>query len=1266
MRSVPIGWNTLFTAVGFKRRTTRKRSRRNCDYRRHLGVEALEDRRMLAILTVNSFADTHINADGVLTLREAVEVVDQGNTNGLDSSTIQNQISGSLNDPNIIRFNLSSGQQILLNRSFGQLNITKSLSIDASTLAAGVVIDADDPSPGSHSATGIRVFAITSSGITPSTVTMSRLVLTGADALGDGGAIFSAGLLTLIECTITGNSADRGGGVFVEVAGGGATARNVLTLEECVIEDNQAYNGGGVVVVAGSLGTPVSDVISIVDTQFIENSTTTSSGNGGGLLATLFGVSSTDRASVSIVGSTFSGNEAFNGGGISVEMTAAEVMIDNSTFSNHNKAGGFGGGIQMGMSSNSAVTITHSSFTDNEASVVTDGPRNGGGGIYVGVSELASNVTFDISDSRITGNSAAKGGGIKADMPVTYRHGHTNDAILSVRRSVLEDNEAAAIGGALYAKVGSGSQATVEDSVITGNTAGLSLPIAYARIQNSGGGVYAYLFSDEAAATLTISGTEISNNVAGQHGGGVAVFTKREHDESAISRLDVFNSTISGNVAGHTTMANDPGKGGGLYLSIFDLLYGGEEEALDAHLRNATITRNTADVGAGVWSLLAESTATRNNVRLSNSIASDNSKHDSSPSNLFGSFNIAETIFNIIGSDNDPTNSVINNTSSHSSHALAELSSQNIFNDDPMLGNLSDNGGLTRTHAPLFGSPAIDAGSNALADEPFTNDPLTTDQRGEGFPRIHDVPNVGNSDTGATGFAVDIGAHEVGLARVVDVLLHNPAWVREQYSFAELVPLGKQLTPIAAHNVTVVSIKFSEDVRRRLTGGTFGALDGSEMQLKQSVRNTNGTPGNKTFQASEYDFDYDDASGTATWTFNAPLADGKYAIHLLTAGVGGLTGGGFDLDGDWTNDKLTPDNLMDQELRPFVMGDGMAGSVANEFRFHFAVLAADFSGNGAVGGEDFIIWDNHYGETGVVPGDANGDAVVDDDDFDIWEEAFAAYLPLWGVTSPDLIDDEFVGNADFVRWKNGFGTSGEGDINGDGNTDGVDFLLWQASFGPGVWYVQPAMIAAALVGDAAPQVVNVIISGSLSIHTPFSFDTVDGSGSQVVTVPVGGADTVSIVFSEGVNVSADCLRVVGLRFASTPQVVDFHYEAGSFTATWRLEGWRLYGDQYLISVADRVTDEQGNPLDGEWVNPRSTFTTNSAVSNFPSGNGRARQHERHDVVRGRHRGRWNRERLRLRQVHVSVRAGAERGRLTGAYNRVTSHNGIAAAVCVAA
>ena len=49
---------------------------------------------------------------------------------------------------------------------------------------------------------------------------------------------------------------------------------------------------------------------------------------------------------------------------------------------------------------------------------------------------------------------------------------------------------------------------------------------------------------------------------------------------------------------------------------------------------------------------------------------------------------------------------------------------------------LQDNGGPTQTIALLTTSPAIDAGSNALAVDPSTGQPLAYDQRGPGYPRI--------------------------------------------------------------------------------------------------------------------------------------------------------------------------------------------------------------------------------------------------------------------------------------------------------------------------------------------------------------------------------------------------------------------------------------------------------------------------------------------------------------------------------------------------
>jgi hypothetical protein len=74
---------------------------------------------------------------------------------------------------------------------------------------------------------------------------------------------------------------------------------------------------------------------------------------------------------------------------------------------------------------------------------------------------------------------------------------------------------------------------------------------------------------------------------------------------------------------------------------------------------------------------------------------------------------------------------------SSGSTALSGNLSGNLYNVDPRLGPLSDNGGPTLTHALLLGSPAIDA-----ADP---SDSTLTDQRGVARPQ---------------GAASDIGAFE--------------------------------------------------------------------------------------------------------------------------------------------------------------------------------------------------------------------------------------------------------------------------------------------------------------------------------------------------------------------------------------------------------------------------------------------------------------------------------------------------------------------------
>ena len=65
-----------------------------------------------------------------------------------------------------------------------------------------------------------------------------------------------------------------------------------------------------------------------------------------------------------------------------------------------------------------------------------------------------------------------------------------------------------------------------------------------------------------------------------------------------------------------------------------------------------------------------------------------------------------------------------------------------------MLSPLQDNGGPTKTHQPLAGSPVIDAANPAAPGSGGTSCP-TTDQRGVGRPRDGNGDGTSRCDMGA-------------------------------------------------------------------------------------------------------------------------------------------------------------------------------------------------------------------------------------------------------------------------------------------------------------------------------------------------------------------------------------------------------------------------------------------------------------------------------------------------------------------------------------
>ena len=226
---------------------------------------------------------------------------------------------------------------------------------------------------------------------------------------------------------------------------------------------------------------------------------------------------------------------------------------------------------------------------------------------------------------------------------------------------------------------------TVIDSTIDGNHS----------FTNSSGGNGGGIVTDRGTAVLT--GCTISNNQSGSNGGGLSNFGLT---------VTLTNCTVSGNMANPTF-----GKtAGGIEAGELGLVT----------LNNVTVTDNVATFGGGVG-------AGTSGLNVQNSIIAGN--HDP----MGGSSDCQGTITSL-GYD------LIGNAAG----CTINGSSANLTGFDPLLGPLADNGGPTKTHALLPGSPAIDA-ANPAAPASGTRACADMDQRGIARPQ----PADGRCDIGA-------------------------------------------------------------------------------------------------------------------------------------------------------------------------------------------------------------------------------------------------------------------------------------------------------------------------------------------------------------------------------------------------------------------------------------------------------------------------------------------------------------------------------------
>ena len=276
---------------------------------RRLRVEALEDRRVLAAVTVSNLLDL-VNGD---TSSIANLIADDGG----DGVSLREAVVAANSTAGTDDIDFSITGTITLGGT--ELLVTDAMTItgpgaDQLTLDAGHGVD-NVPNTGD----GFRIFNIDGIASPPLNVAIHGLTLTGGDLLGlggdpgKGGAILNRERLTVSESEITGNGATFGGGVYNYYGN--------LEVSNSTLAGNHALADGGAVL------------------------------NRAGLLT--------------VIGSTLSGNVAGQSGGGITNSTYGAATVTGSTISNN--SADLGGGIHHTSNQDSLLTVTGSTLSGNTA-----------------------------------------------------------------------------------------------------------------------------------------------------------------------------------------------------------------------------------------------------------------------------------------------------------------------------------------------------------------------------------------------------------------------------------------------------------------------------------------------------------------------------------------------------------------------------------------------------------------------------------------------------------------------------------------------------------------------------------------------------------------------------------------------------------------------------------------------------------------------------------------------------------------------------------
>jgi len=697
-------------------------------------------------LTVTKTADTNdgvCNAD--CSLREAIAAAASGDTIQFASPLFDTAQTVQVNGQLTINKNLtingrganlttvqniaaaSGTSRVFLINSGTTVNLS-GLTITGGNLTSGVAT----PGCGSSNACGGGIYS-------EGTLTLLNCVVTNNAANGGistlGGGIFSqTGILTLINSTVSGNTATTTGSF---AAGGGIYIQNTgATIFNSTISGNSAVGtsssqGGGINLNFG--------VLNLYNSTVTNNSVPNGSDGGGGIY--------NNGATVNAVNTIISGNTANTNPDVGGALSAA---------STNNLVGGNAGLLPLG---------NYGGATPTHALLPTSAAVNSGSNCVVTQTCTVGNQTVAITtDQRGRGRDSRVDIGAYEMVGLTVtKTADTSDGVCDADCSLREAVAAAASGDTIvFASIlfdtpqtiqtngqltinktliinGRGSNLTTVQNIaaasatsrvffvdLTGNLTLSNLTVTGGNLSsgNFGGGIFNRNF-------LTVIGCQISGNNTATSGGGIRAGLGGGTDSPTTL---IINSTISGNAA--------QSFGGGLNLSsgnatVINSTISGNQastaggisnSAGTTNIVNSTITANMATSGGGGGMRVEAST-----IILRNSIVAQNTAALGRPDiSLVSTGTFTSNGNNLIGNSTDTANAIT-------------WQASDLLNQNALLAPLGFYGGATMTHPLLSTSPAVNAGNNCVTNRTCSanNSPvfLTADQRG--------ASRVGNVDIGA-------------------------------------------------------------------------------------------------------------------------------------------------------------------------------------------------------------------------------------------------------------------------------------------------------------------------------------------------------------------------------------------------------------------------------------------------------------------------------------------------------------------------------------